>query len=189
MIWLWLIFFSALPLWPANVSGRVALRDSRDPAVRKGLDFSGVVISLKTEESAAGARPGKRTAMLQKDKGFSPHVLPIYVGTSVEFPNSDPIFHNAFSSYNGQIFDVGLYPPGSSRSVRFTREGVVRVFCNIHSSMSAMIVVLMTPYFAVTAHDGSFTLPDVPPGEYTLRVVHERSSDVALQSSTRSITV
>src|SRR6202044_1888521 len=106
----------------------------------------------------------------QKGKMFMPHILPVMAGTTVDFPNLDPIFHNAFSSYSGQIFDVGLYPPGTSRSVRFTREGVVRVFCNIHSSMSAMIVVLATPYFAVTGRDGSFALPDVPPGEYTLRV-------------------
>src|SRR5208282_5968572 len=129
------------------------------------------------------------SVILQKDKTFSPHVLAIPVGSFVDFPNLDPIFHNAFSSYSGQIFDVGLYPPGTSRSVRFTREGVVRVFCNIHSSMSAMIVVLATPYFAVTAHDGSFTLGDVPAGPYTLRVVHERSSEAALDALTRSITV
>src|SRR5712692_10472564 len=163
MIWLWLIFFSALPLWPANVSGRVELQDSRDPAVRKRLDYSGVVISLTPLNGAAGTRTGERATMLQKDKTFSPHVLPISAGTSVEFPNADPIFHNAFSSYNGQIFDVGLYPPGSARVVRFTREGVVRVFCNIHSSMSALIVVLGTPYFAATRRDGSFEVLNVPP--------------------------
>ena len=80
--------------------------------------------------------------MLQKGKMFTPHILPIMTGTTVDFPNSDPIFHNAFSSYNGQIFDVGLYPPGTSKSVRFTRPGVVRVFCNIHPTMSAIILVL-----------------------------------------------
>ena len=94
---------------------------------------------------------------------FTPHVLPVMAGTTVDFPNSDPIFHNAFSSYNGQIFDVGLYPPGTSRSVRFTRPGVVRVFCNIHPAMSAIILVLNTPYFVKTAKDGSFEM-NVPPG-------------------------
>jgi len=127
--------------------------------------------------------------ILQKDKAFSPHVLAIPVGSFVDFPNLDPIFHNAFSSYSGQLFDIGLYPPGSSRSVRFTREGVVRVFCNIHSSMSAMIVVESTPYFAVTKHDGSYSMPDVPSGEYELRIVHERSSEATLQALTRIVTV
>ena len=189
MIWLWLIFFSALPLWPATVSGRVELRDSRDPAVRKRLDYSGVVVSLKPVQGAAGVRAATLVTMLQKDKTFSPQVLPISVGTSVQFPNADPIFHNAFSSYNGQLFDVGLYPPGSTRSVRFTREGVVRVFCNIHSSMSAVIVVLGTPYFAATGHDGSFEIPNVPPGEYQLAVFHKRATEATLKELERRITV
>jgi plastocyanin len=173
-----------------TVTGRVELHDSRDPAVRNRHDYSSVVLSLTPLHGDAARTPNpKHAVILQKDKTFSPHVLAIPVGTFVDFPNLDPIFHNAFSSYSGQIFDVGLYPPGTSRSVRFTREGVVRVFCNIHSSMNAMIVVLATPYFAVTLHDGSFTLPDVAPGEYTLRVVHERSSEATLQALTRSITV
>jgi plastocyanin len=188
MIWLWAIFFSGLPLWPATVSGRVELRDSRDPAVRKRLDYAGVVISLKPVEGSPSVRPGERVTMRQKDKTFSPHVLAIPAGTSVEFPNADPIFHNAFSSYNGQIFDVGLYPPGSTRSVRFTREGVVRVFCNIHSSMSAVIVVLGTPFFAVTGRDGSFRVDSVPPGEYKLSVFHERATEAALKGLERRIT-
>ncbi len=90
--------------------------------------------------------------MLQKNKMFTPHILPIVAGTAVDFPNSDPIFHNAFSSYDGQIFDVGLYPPGSSKSVRFGRPGVVRVFCNIHPAMSAIILVLQC--IAVFRADG-----------------------------------
>jgi plastocyanin len=189
MIWLWLIFFSALPLWPASVSGRVVLEDSRDPAVRKRLDYSGVVISLKQLQGAVAVQPGAHATMLQKDKTFSPHVLPILVGTNVEFPNSDPIFHNAFSSYNGQIFDIGLYPPGSMRSVRFKREGVVRVFCNIHSSMSAVIVVLGTPYFAATVRDGSFEIRNVPPGDYQMAVFHERATEATLKGLERRISV
>jgi plastocyanin len=180
----------AATLAAGSVTGKVELRDSRDPAVRNRHDYSSVVISLTPIHGDMGWTPHQKHAViLQKDKTFSPHILAIPVGSFVDFPNLDPIFHNAFSSYSGQIFDVGLYPPGTSRSVRFTREGVVRVFCNIHSSMSAMIVVLATPYFAVTRLDGSFALPDVPPGEYTLRVVHERSSEATLQALTRSITV
>jgi plastocyanin len=190
MIWLWAIFFSALPLFSATVTGRVQLSDSRDPAVRKQLDYSGVVISLKpVDGSPPAAVPGAKTTMLQKDKMFSPHVLAIPVGSSVEFPNADPIFHNAFSSYNGQMFDVGLYPPGSTRTVRFTRAGVVRVFCNIHASMSAVIVVLETPYFTTTRRDGSFEIPDVPRGEYQLNVFHERATEGTLRQLARRVTV
>jgi plastocyanin len=180
----------ATALVAGAVTGKVELRDSRDPAVRNRQDYSGVVISLTPIQGDAGLPPSnKHAVILQKNKAFSPHVLAIPAGSFVDFPNLDPIFHNAFSSYSGQVFDIGLYPPGTSRSVRFTREGVVRVFCNIHSSMSAMIVVLATPYFTVTKHDGSFTLPDVPPGEYKVRIVHERASEAALQTLTRSITV
>jgi len=195
----WLIFFSILvgtlcarpaTLGAGQVAGRIELNDSRDPAVRNRRDFSGVVISLKPAANAS-AIPivAKKATILQKDKTFSPHVLAIPIGSTVDFPNADPIFHNAFSSYNGQIFDVGLYPPGTSRSVRFTREGVVRVFCNIHSSMSAMIVVLATPYYAVTGRDGSFAIPGVPPGDYEFSVIHERATESALAAVARHIAV
>ena len=109
----WLICFSAavLPLCAATVSGRVELRDSHDPAVRNRNDYAGVVIALKPLEAAPPTMAAKHATMLQKDKTFSPHVLAIPAGTVVDFPNSDPIFHNAFSSYSGQIFDIGLYPP------------------------------------------------------------------------------
>ncbi len=126
--------------------------------------------------------------MLQKAKMFTPHVLPVMAGTTVDFPNADPIFHNAFSSYNGQIFDVGLYPPGTSRAVTFTRLGVLRVFCNIHPTMSAIILVLNTPYFVKTAQDGSFEM-NVPPGEYELSVFHERATERELAGLARRVVV
>jgi plastocyanin len=180
---------TAAPLLAQSFSGRVELSDSRDPAVRKRMDYSGVVISLKSVDGAPIPVRASKATMIQKDKTFSPHVLAITVGTSVAFPNYDPIFHNAFSSYSGQVFDVGLYPPGSSRSVRFMREGLVRVFCNIHSSMSAVIDVLATPYFATTPRDGSFSIPNVPAGDYQLSVFHERASEAVVQALERRITV
>src|SRR6266700_2765203 len=172
----WATYFSlaALSLSAATVTGHVELRDSRDPAVRSRADFSGVVVSFRSVQGGAAPQSnGKHASMLQKGKTFKPHVLAIPMGSMVDFPNADPIFHNAFSSYSGQIFDVGLYPPGSTRSVRFGREGIVRVFCNIHSSMSAVIAVVATPYFAVTNRDGAFEIADVPPGEYDMTVFHE----------------
>ena len=187
----WLICFSlvALTLGAATVSGRVELRDSRDPAVRNRKDYSGVVIALKPLDGAAPPAGDKHAVMLQKDKTFSPHVLAVEAGSVVDFPNADPIFHNAFSSYSGQVFDIGLYPPGTTRSLRFAREGVVRVFCNIHSSMSAVIVVLGSPYFATTKRDGVFEISDVPPGDYQLTVFHERASEATLEGLKRKITV
>lgn len=197
MIWLWRIcintcavFLIALPLSAATVTGKIDLRDSRDPAVRKHMDYSGVVVWLEPESGMVKAtRPVRRAQMIQKHKTFTPHVLAVEVGTSVDFPNFDPIFHNAFSTYNGQIFDVGLYPPGTSRSVRFARPGVVRVFCNIHANMSAVIVVLDTPYFDTTKSDGRFEIPNVPAGDYTLNVFHERATPATLEHAARKIAV
>ena len=124
--------------------------------------------------------------MLQKNKMFRPHILPIEIGTIVDFPNADPIFHNAFSSYDGQLFDIGLYPPGSSRSVHFRRPGVVRVFCNIHPSMSAVILVLNTPYFTQAQH-GKYRLTGVPRGAYELHFFDERATGAAADSVTVNI--
>ncbi len=176
--------WATLPL--SRISGTVLLRDSRVAAVAKG-DYSGVVISLAPLEGTP-ALTARRATMQQKDKTFIPHVLAIPTGSTVDFPNLDPIFHNAFSSYNGQIFDVGLYAPGTSRAVRFSRPGVVRVFCNIHSAMSALIVVLDTPWFAITGRDGSFSIP-LPPGEYRLSVFHERATEATLAALGRNVAV
>jgi plastocyanin len=172
----------------ALISGTVTLRDSRLDSVNRKKDFSGVVISAERVNAAAPAPPARHVVMLQKNKMFTPHILAVVTGTTVDFPNADPIFHNAFSSYDGQIFDVGLYPPGTSKSVRFSRPGVVRVFCNIHPSMSAIILALNTEYFATTAKDGSFRL-DVPPGEYDLNVFHERATEQTLSLLSRRVVV
>ncbi|HMD48248.1 MAG TPA: hypothetical protein VKG79_04080 [Bryobacteraceae bacterium] len=172
------------------MSGRVELVSSHDPNVRKHTDYSGVVVWLESASNIPLLPAGAVHAqMIQKDKTFLPHVLAIAKGTIVEFPNLDPIFHNAFSNYNGQVFDIGLYAPGGTKSIPFRREGVVRVFCNIHPSMSAVIVVLRSPLFAVSAKNGSFQITGVPAGSYRLHVFHERSTEQTLNDLTRPIDV
>ncbi|MGA2144480.1 MAG: hypothetical protein ABSH49_05920 [Bryobacteraceae bacterium] len=185
------ICFSAVlagPGFAATLSGRVELLNSREPAVRQHHDYSGVAVWL---EPAGPPRPPTplHVRMLQKDKTFQPHLLIVTVGSTVDFPNLDPVFHNAFSNYNGQLFDVGLYPPGANRSVRFSRPGIVRVFCNIHSNMSAVIVVLDTQLFAITGADGRFEIAGVPEGEHDLTFFHERATQAALKSAGRRIAV
>jgi len=193
MIWLWRICFSGLwllPVWCASVRGSVVLTDSRDPGVRRNKNFSGVVVWL---EPAAGDAPrivpARHYRMEQKDKHFKPHVLAIPVGATVDFPNRDPIFHNVFSNYDGQIFDLSLYRPNTSRDVLFKKAGIVRVFCNIHPTMSAVIAVLDTPWFAVSDAGGSFEIHEVPPGNYTLHIFHERATDETLHSLVQSVSV
>jgi plastocyanin len=179
----------AIPLSAGSVSGRVQLRDSKDAAVRKKMDYSGVVVWLQPMNGKASLPAPGHARMIQKDKTFTPHILAIAVGATVDFPNYDPIFHNAFSNYDGKVFDVALYPPGTSRSVVFSSPGIVRVFCNIHATMSAVIAVLDTPYFDTTKKDGSFTVPAVPAGEYRLHLFHERATAATLDAAERLVTV
>ncbi len=176
-------------LHAATVSGRIRLTDSQDSDVNKKKDFAGVVGWLRPVDVTSIRLPANHVEMLQKDKKFTPHMLVISAGTSVDFPNADPIFHNAFSNFDGKIFDIGLYPPGSSRSVLFDRAGIVRVFCNIHPSMSAIIVVLNSPYFTTTDDDGSFVISNVPPGRYELHFFHERATPETLQKLIRHVSV
>jgi plastocyanin len=182
-----LAFLLASQCFGASLSGRVELVDSRAPAVRHH-DYSGVAVWLEPAGTPQTPAP-IHAHMLQKDKTFQPHLLIVTVGSTVDFPNLDPIFHNAFSNYDGQIFDVGLYPPGANRSIRFSRPGIVRVFCNIHSSMSAVIVVLDTPLFGITRTDGGFEIDGVADGEYELAFFHERSTQAALRTVGRRIAV
>jgi len=181
-----LAWMLAAPLWAGTVSGEIRLVS--DTSVKRPRDFSGVAVWL-TGSGKSDVRPRKHVQMLQKDKTFTPHVLVIDTGTTVDFPNLDPIFHNAFSNFNGQIFDLVLYPPGSSKSVTFRRPGIVRVFCNIHPSMSAIIVVINSGYFATTDEDGQFTIEDVPPGNYQIHFFHERAQPDKLEQLTTPIVV
>jgi len=114
-----------------------------------------------------------RARMDQVDQTFVPHVLAIAVGTTVDFPNSDVTFHNVFSLSKTRSFDLGRYSRGHSKAVRFDRPGVVQVFCDIHSHMSAYILVFAHRFFAVTDDAGRYAIGGVPPGSYTLTVWHE----------------
>jgi hypothetical protein len=171
------------------VHGRVEIVSSKDPGVRKHSDFSGVVVWLEPVSGTLPLPPPHKAEMIQRAKRFNPHVLAITVGSTVDFPNYDPIFHNAFSNYDGQVFDVGLYPPGTTQSVPFRREGIVRIFCDIHPTMSAIIVVLRSPYYAVSANNGEFSIANVPPGAYRLHVFHERATQQTLNELTRTVEV
>ncbi len=123
----------------------------------------------------------------QKNKRFNPHLLVVPLGSTVEFPNLDPFFHNVFSQFNGKRFDLGLYEAGSNRVVRFDHEGVSYLFCNIHSQMAAVVVTLRTPYFAVATESGEIELHNVPPGDYNLHVWAEGAGAHELDALTRRV--
>ncbi len=116
-------------------------------------------------------------------------MVAIPTGGTVDFPNLDPIFHNAFSNFTGQPFDLGLYQPETSKSVTFRRPGIVRVFCKIHSTMSAIIAVVPTPWYVVTLESGQFAIDNVPAGDYQLHIFHERAVPENCDSSSARITV
>jgi plastocyanin len=164
------------------IRGRVDVRRAPGPVVRRPT-----VSSLGAPPEAARAErlqsvvylesaprgafeqvePG-RAVMDQRNETFVPHVLAVTAGTVVEFPNSDRIYHNVFSLSKTARFDLGRYAVGRSKSVRFDRPGIVRVFCDIHSHMNAFVLVFSHPFFAVSDADGRYEIDDVPPGAYNV---------------------
>jgi plastocyanin len=136
-------------------------------------EIRNVVVYLK-DPGFRGALKATRSELRQEDETFVPHVVAITRGSTVEFPNADPFFHNVFSLSSTAAFNLGRYPRGETRGQRFNKPGLVKVFCDIHSHMSASILVLDHPYFTIPAVDGSFQLPNVPAGRYTLVGWHER---------------
>jgi plastocyanin len=114
--------------------------------------------------------PATNLRLVQKNKSFEPHILVVPAGSVVEFPNRDPFFHNVFSLFEGKKFNLGLYEAGTSQTVRFDRPGISYIFCNIHPEMSAVVITIATPLYAVSNSDGQLSLTGVPYGRYVLHV-------------------
>jgi len=122
----------------------------------------------------AGQGTSKVTVKMdQRGLLFVPRVLPIQKGTTIEFKNSDPVGHNVYTP-DGDKYDLGTWPKGQSRKYVYKNTGVFRQLCKVHDDMIAFVVVLDTKYFAVSAKNGTFKLPPLPPGKYTLGVWHEK---------------
>ncbi|HEY4378871.1 MAG TPA: hypothetical protein VGN01_00905 [Acidobacteriaceae bacterium] len=161
----------------AEVTAHVVVHDKVATAHHKGNLSPGDVVAwltpLQPDGRPASAGHSGPFRLVQKDKMFTPHLLVVPTGSSVEFPNQDPFFHNVFSLFNGKRFDLGLYESGKSRAVRFDREGASYIFCNIHPEMGAIVLALSTPYYAVSGADGALTIHNVPPGSYHLHLWSE----------------
>jgi len=171
---------------PAPSPGRPNVTDLGMKDVHpSGADGRRSVVYLETAPRGAFEDRGDvRARMDQRNETFVPHVLAIMTGTTVEFTNSDRTYHNVFSLSRTRPFDLGRYPTGGSKSVRFERPGIVRVFCDIHSHMSAFILVFGHRYFDVTDQAGRFQIDNVPPGTYTVVVWNE-----ALPREVRRLTI
>ena len=152
---------SALLLTSARGSTEFDLRGIARAGVRPQ---SNAVVWL--EAPNAPHTPSQRVVLDQRNLSFYPHVLAVRVGTVVDFPNDDRVFHNVFSFRDGKRFDLGMYPVGALRHVEFDRPGLSRVFCNIHPNMAAYVVTVDSPYFARADEQGTFTIAGVPAGPH-----------------------
>src|ERR1700690_2984462 len=157
-------------------------------------DASNVVVWLIPLGVSTGSAPVVPPAhpapqVAQTNKSFAPHVSVVQVGTQVQFPNKDPFLHNVFSLFDGKRFDLGFYEAGSSKTVHFDKPGVSFLFCNIHPEMSAAVVTVDTPYFAISDRSGRVSLPNVPDGRYQLNVWYERSLPADLKNVSRAVTI
>jgi plastocyanin len=154
------------------------------PLAATGVDASSL--------SAAESNPASQRQvpqLVQKNKSFQPHILVVPAGSLVEFPNHDPFFHNVFSLFEGKRFDLGLYEAGTTRMVRFDRPGISYIFCNIHPEMSAVVITIATPFYAISTRDGLLGLNGVPYGRYILHTWSEGMGPENAQPLTREITI
>ncbi len=146
----------------SDVLGRVQLASGRTGA--------NAVVYL---EGGPKSAPLLHSVVDQRNREFIPHISVVTVGTTVDFPNNDTVFHNVFAEYKAKRFDLGMYPRGSRKRQTFDKPGLVAMMCSVHSEMGAFIMVVDTPYYTIADREGKFTLNNVKPGNYTLKVWHE----------------
>ncbi|PWU19150.1 MAG: hypothetical protein C5B50_07235 [Verrucomicrobia bacterium] len=166
----------------ADAAAQGGKYDSRQFKFVERMNYAGlhdfvVYIDGLIATNAPGAAPTAQVVtkrIAQRGATFEPHVLPIVVGTTVEWPNNDDILHNVFSFSEPKAFDLGLYKSPEIGKVTFEKPGRVDVFCSIHSRMSCVVLVLQNPYFAATSDKGTYIIRNIPAGSYKLKAWHER---------------
>jgi hypothetical protein len=193
----------------------VASAQDADQGADRGADFKGTDLNGKVQLTRNGRRVNDASKvvvwltplgttpppplllqqrsqipqLVQKDKSFHPSLLVIPAGGQVEFPNQDPFFHNVFSLFDGKRFDLGLYESGTTQFVKFDKPGISFIFCNIHAQMSAVVIALNTPYYAISNGHGEISIGNVIPGRYQMHVFHSSVSPDALHAAEKEITV
>jgi plastocyanin len=151
---------------------RVANRYPAGAAGAHALQEVPVIAYIEGVAPGSAPRAPAATEIAQRDTAFLPSLLVVPVGTTVTFPNADPIFHNVFSYSPTQRFDLGRYPRGESKSILFDKPGTVKIYCEVHDYMRAAVIVVQNPFHAVVGADGRFTIPNVPAGTYRLVIWH-----------------
>jgi plastocyanin len=195
-----LVFGATLVLLPAasaqqvHVTAQISIAGtSMEKKSSHSQDLSNVVVWL----SPMDGRPVPRTTafaarsatIAQENKSFTPHISAVQVGSSVQFPNHDHVLHNVFSLHEGRQFDLGFYEAGSVKTVRFDRPGISYLFCNIHPEMTAALVVVDSPYFALSDASGHVNIAGVAEGKYILHVWSEQSLPESLAALKREVTI
>ena len=168
-----------VPISARRPSAAYPTRAVAAPALASASELRHVVVYLRNAKPQT-VTPMK-VAVRQHNESFTPRVVAVTVGSEVEFPNDDPIYHNVFSLSRAKNFNLGRYPRGDTRKVRFDKPGIVKVFCEIHSHMSATVMVLDHPWFAVPDEQGRFELPPVPAGVQSITAWHERLGDTTVR--------
>lgn len=158
-----------------GVSGRVAIQEKPGETT---YDIGNTVVYLTAADGRVLRAPPVKVPIAMNGKEFRPHVRIVTPGSAVEYPNQDPFSHNIFSTAPGAAFDLGTYPNGISKSATFRKTGAFPIYCNIHSRMTAYVVVVPTPYFTQAGADGRWSLDHIPAGKYELHVWHERAPEV-----------
>ena len=172
---------SASPEWVIN--GTISLQNAEED------DPSNVAVWLEPLVGQPRADSIERLAISQRNKQMVPRVVVATPGQQIDFPNNDPFPHNIFSNSEVKRFDLGIYQPGESRGVTVVHPGIIPVYCNIHPEMEAFIIVVQTPYYAISNERGEIQIKNVPPGHYRLKVWHERAKQETLDALTRQVVV
>lgn len=173
-----LIHFQTAPHTPTAVTRYGSTAEHASMSHGPTADVNAVVYIAEDFSDSSFAPPTEHPVMDQRNEQFEPYILPVLVGTTVDFPNNDKVYHNVFSFSKTKTFDLGKYPTKTFKQVTFDKTGIVSLYCEIHAHMNAFILVLPNPYFASVAPDGKFRIADVPAGTFTLKAFSGRGQEI-----------